>query len=190
MRLIGQNRPSRWSSKFSTFRNRSKCAACHQRANQSSRACSQQRQEKFLAVSEDQPATTHGSGSSSRLRNSTSLPSACKPIAPELADDPVTSFCSTPLTRTVTVLLRQTMSHWFHSPTGFSELGWRRGTLMEVVEVSSCTREPPLQRISPALPESNCTSRHIAQTLSGELMCRKIPLLPGPVGKRHSACNW
>src|ERR1039458_9072874 len=105
MRLIRPNRPSRWSSKFSTFRNRSKCAACHQRANQSSRACSQQRQEKFLAASEDQPATTHGSGSSSRLRNSTGLPSAYNPIAPELTDDPVTSFCSTPVTRTVTVLL-------------------------------------------------------------------------------------
>src|ERR1035441_7523606 len=51
MSLIRPNRPSRWLSKFSTFRNRSNCAACHQRANQSARACSQQRQEKFLAVS-------------------------------------------------------------------------------------------------------------------------------------------
>src|ERR1039458_928660 len=190
MRLIRPNRPSRWSSKFSTFRNRSKCAVCHQRANQSSRACSQQRQEKFLAASEDQPATTHGSGSSSRLRNSTGLPSAYNPIAPELTDDPVTSFCSTPLTRTVTVLLRHTMSHWFHSSAGFSELGWRRGTAMEVAEVSSCTCEPPLQRISPALPDSNCASRHVGQTLSGGLMSRKTPLFPEPAGKRHSACNW
>ncbi len=72
-----------------------------------------------------------------RLRNSTGLPSACKPIAPELTDVPVTSFCGTPLTRTLTVLLRQTISQEFHSPTGFSELGWRRGTAMAVAEVSS-----------------------------------------------------
>src|SRR5690242_11990256 len=103
-------------------------------------------------------------------------------MAPELTDVPLTSFCSTPLTRTVTALLRHTMSYLFHSPTGFSELGWRWGKLLAwgFGKLAACA--PPLSRTSPALPESSCASRQVGQTRSAPVMCRKTPLFPGPDG--------
>src|SRR5262245_50781190 len=107
-------------------------------------------------------------------------------MAPESTEVPVTWFCNTPFTRTIIVLLRHTMSHAFHSPMVFSELGCFRGALLALgsARLESC--EPPFSRTSPAFPDCNWASKHSGQTLSGGFKCTKTPLLPALAGQRHS----